>query len=314
MENTKSEEALRALEATVDSLLDPPGCEWNRSQTHRSLVTYLVEESFELVEAIEDGTVDDLREELGDVLYQVVLHAGIAERAGEGFGLAEVMAEVDEKIRRRHPHVFGDDTASDVDDIVRLWSLAKAREKKSRASAYDGVPVGLPALARAQKVAARAEAERARRGEGAGSCPLVRQKTRVPPTRRRRGVCGCSRTWTRPRSEAGTRNAPSAGRSESVRRAFVEPRLLDESRPATPDLAGIRTPTDVREVAGRPTTRIEGTPPEQVISHARPRLFSAVVPSYTQVKCHKIVHGISEVSHEFQRAPEAAHGLLRPAV
>lgn len=174
MENTRSEEALRALEATVDVLLDPPGCEWNRAQTHASLVTYLVEESFELVEAIEDGTTADLREELGDVLYQVVLHAGIAERSGEGFGLADVMAEVDDKIRRRHPHVFGDDTADGVDDIVRLWSAAKAVEKKSRASAFDGVPAGLPALARAQKIASRARGALAREGEGAGSCPPSR--------------------------------------------------------------------------------------------------------------------------------------------
>lgn len=175
MDDTKSERALTALEATVDALLDPPGCEWNRAQTHRTLVTYLVEETFELVEAIEDGSVDDLREELGDVLYQVVLHAGIAERQGEGFGLAEVMNEVDEKIRRRHPHVFGADRADGVDDIVRLWSAAKAVEKQTRESAFDGVPAGLPALARAQKIAARQSGSRREgarpEGEGAGSCP-----------------------------------------------------------------------------------------------------------------------------------------------
>ena len=171
----RSESALRALEATVGALLDPPGCEWNRAQTHASLVTYLVEETFELVEAIEDGTSADLREELGDVLYQVVLHAAIAERAGEGFRLADVIEQVDEKIRRRHPHVFGDDAAADVDDIVRLWSAAKALEKKSRESAFDGVPVGLPALARAQKIAARAERLPDRGDESAGSRP-------APPT------------------------------------------------------------------------------------------------------------------------------------
>lgn len=145
------------LSATVDRLLDPPGCEWNRAQTHRSLVTYLVEETFELVEAIEDGTPADLREELGDVLYQVVLHAAIASRdAREGFGLADVVREVDEKITRRHPHVFGVSEAAGVDDIVRLWTAAKADEKSGRASAFDGIPMGLPALARAQKVAGRA--------------------------------------------------------------------------------------------------------------------------------------------------------------
>lgn len=155
-------EALQALQATVDELLDPPGCEWNRAQTHRTLVTYLVEETFELVEAIEEGSADDLREELGDVLYQIVLHSGISDRAGEGFALADVILEVDEKTRRRHPHVFGTDTAHDVDDIVRLWSLAKAREKADRQSRYDGVALGLPALARAQKIEAR------RRGSDSG--------------------------------------------------------------------------------------------------------------------------------------------------
>ncbi|WP_344798243.1 MazG family protein [Frondihabitans peucedani] len=172
MPETEQDQALRDLVSTVDALLDPPGCEWNRAQTHRSLVTYLIEETYELVEAIEDGDVTDLREELGDVLYQVVLHAGIASRSGEGFDLGDVVAEVDEKIRRRHPHVFGADSANGVDDIVRLWSAAKAREKTSRESAYDGVPLGLPALARAQKIGSRAEATGAV-SEPAGSCAPV---------------------------------------------------------------------------------------------------------------------------------------------
>lgn len=160
---TPAARALDELQTTVDALLDPPGCEWNRAQTHESLVTYLVEESAELVEAIEDGSRADLREELGDVLYQVVLHTAIARRAvDEPFDLADVMREVDAKIRRRHPHVFGVDgaepeTADGVDDIVRLWSQAKAVEKASRQSAFDGIPSGLPALARAQKVHSRAE-------------------------------------------------------------------------------------------------------------------------------------------------------------
>ena len=141
----------------VEALLaDEGGCEWNRAQTPESLVTYLVEESSELVEAIESGTPADRREELGDVLYQVVLHAAIAARApGEGFDLADVVRDVAAKTVRRHPHVFAGDEAADVDDIVRLWSAAKAREKADRRSAYDGVPLGLPALARAQKVESR---------------------------------------------------------------------------------------------------------------------------------------------------------------
>jgi len=148
---------LAALVRVVEALLaDEGGCEWNRAQTPESLVTYLVEESSELVEAIESGAPADRREELGDVLYQVVLHAAIAARApAEGFDLADVVRDVAAKTVRRHPHVFADDEAADVDDIVRLWSAAKAREKADRRSAYDGVPLGLPALARAQKVESR---------------------------------------------------------------------------------------------------------------------------------------------------------------
>lgn len=156
MTSSTAAAALSALEATVAALLDPPGCEWNRAQTHASLVTYLVEETAELVEAIEQGGAGDVREELGDVLYQVILHAAIAERAAEGFDLADVVSEVDQKIRRRHPHVFGTDRADGVDDIVRLWSAAKAAEKAARSSRFDGVPRALPALARAQKIAGRA--------------------------------------------------------------------------------------------------------------------------------------------------------------
>ncbi|MBP1242594.1 XTP/dITP diphosphohydrolase [Frigoribacterium sp. PvP120] len=148
---------LAALVRVVEALLaDEGGCEWNRAQTPESLVTYLVEESSELVEAIESGAPADRREELGDVLYQVVLHAAIVARApAEGFDLADVVRDVAAKTVRRHPHVFAGDEAADVDDIVRLWSAAKAREKADRRSAYDGVPLGLPALARAQKVESR---------------------------------------------------------------------------------------------------------------------------------------------------------------
>jgi NTP pyrophosphatase (non-canonical NTP hydrolase) len=156
-DETRLQSEVRELHDVVEALLaDAGGCEWNRAQTHESLVTYLVEETAELVEAIEDGSSDDRREELGDVLYQVVLHAAIAARASDGaFDLADVVHDVREKTVRRHPHVFGAENASDVDDIVRLWSAAKAVEKASRQSAYDGVPLGLPALARAQKLEAR---------------------------------------------------------------------------------------------------------------------------------------------------------------
>jgi MazG family protein len=172
--------AIGELVGVVAALLaDEGGCEWNRRQTHGSLVTYLVEETAELVEAIEEGTAADRREELGDVLYQVVLHAALATKAGS-FDLDDVVRDVTAKTVRRHPHVFaadearGVDEAESVDDIIRLWSAAKAREKSQRTSAFDGVPRGLPALARAQKIDGRRRAaglaavERTEAGDSVG--------------------------------------------------------------------------------------------------------------------------------------------------
>jgi len=148
---------LDELVGVVDALLAADGgCAWNRAQTPESLVTYLIEETAELVEAIEVGSPVDRREELGDVLYQVVLHSALAARASsQPFDLADVVVDVTAKTVRRHPHVFGSDNADDLDDIVRLWSAAKAHEKSSRASAFDGVPLGLASLARAQKLESR---------------------------------------------------------------------------------------------------------------------------------------------------------------
>ncbi|MEN0103318.1 MAG: MazG family protein [Curtobacterium sp.] len=149
--------AMEDLAAVVDRLLAPEdGCVWNRVQTHASLSRYAVEESYELVDAIEDGDADDLREELGDVLYQVVLHAGIAARDGS-FDLQDVAATARDKMVRRHPHVFGDEHADTVEDVVRVWRAAKAAEKSSRTSAFDGVPRAMPPLERAVKLLERLE-------------------------------------------------------------------------------------------------------------------------------------------------------------
>ncbi|WP_307807376.1 MazG family protein [Naasia sp. SYSU D00948] len=131
-------------------------CAWDREQTHRSLVPYLLEESAELVEAIETGDVDGMREELGDVLYQVLFHADIAA-AEEGFDIQDVAAVTIEKMKRRHPHVFGDSDASTPDEIRQQWLEVKRQEKASRASVLDGIPRGMSALALADKVLGRAE-------------------------------------------------------------------------------------------------------------------------------------------------------------
>ncbi|MFJ3320294.1 MULTISPECIES: MazG family protein [unclassified Curtobacterium] len=146
--------AVSDLVTVVDRLLDPAGgCVWNRAQTHASLARYAVEESYELVDAIDSGDDDELREELGDVLYQVVLHAGLAE----SFDLEDVAAGARDKMVRRHPHVFGDERADTVEDVVRVWRAAKAAEKSSRRSVFDGVPRAMPPMERAVKLLERLE-------------------------------------------------------------------------------------------------------------------------------------------------------------
>jgi XTP/dITP diphosphohydrolase len=137
------------------SVLDK--CVWSQTMTHETLVPYLIEETYELVDAIEAGTTDEVIEELGDVLWQVAFHSEIASRtAGEEFDIQDVAARVTQKMVRRHPHVFGDDVAETPEDVLRLWMAAKAAEKRNRNSVLDGIPQGMPALALADKVIGRA--------------------------------------------------------------------------------------------------------------------------------------------------------------
>lgn len=151
---------LDELIAVLERLRAPGGCVWDREQTHASLVQYLVEETFELVEAIEAGDRDELIEELGDVLYQVIFHADIAAEAGE-FTLEDVARHMREKMVARHPHVFGDATghveaAATSDDVVATWEKVKAVEKAHRTSVLQGIPQGMPSLALADKTLGRA--------------------------------------------------------------------------------------------------------------------------------------------------------------
>jgi len=146
---------LDELIATLERLRAPGGCAWDREQTHASLVQYLVEESAELVEAIESGDSDEMVEELGDVLYQVLFHADIAAEAGE-FTLEDVAAHMTQKMIGRHPHVFGDVVADTSDAVVANWEAIKAVEKAHRTSVLDGIPAGMPGLALADKTLGRA--------------------------------------------------------------------------------------------------------------------------------------------------------------
>jgi XTP/dITP diphosphohydrolase len=145
-------------------------CAWDAEQTHRSLVPYLLEESAELVDSIETDDVPGMREELGDVLYQVLFHADIAA-AEEGFDIQDVAAGLALKMKRRHPHVFGDSAASTPEEIREQWLEVKAREKASRSSVLDGIPRGMSALALADKLLDRAEQVGAAGALEAGGAP-----------------------------------------------------------------------------------------------------------------------------------------------
>jgi XTP/dITP diphosphohydrolase len=132
-------------------------CPWSQRITHRDLVPYLIEEAHEVIDAVENGTAEELREELGDLLWQVLFHAAIAAEASE-YDIDDVARGLTEKMVRRHPHVFGDAVATTPEEVLVHWNAAKAAEKRERRSVLDGVPRGMPALALAQKLLGRASA------------------------------------------------------------------------------------------------------------------------------------------------------------
>ncbi|CAB4568873.1 MAG: MazG family protein [Actinobacteria bacterium] len=143
------------LVAVMNQLRSPGGCPWDAEQTHHSLLEYLLEESHELIDAIASGNRDDIREELGDVLLQVVFHARIAqEHETDPFDLAEIAELTANKLISRHPHVFGDETAQTAQDVEAIWHEKKKIEK-NRASLLDGIPRTLPALMLATKMLKR---------------------------------------------------------------------------------------------------------------------------------------------------------------
>lgn len=162
-------DSLDALVETIWRLRQPDGCPWDRKQTHASIAKNMVEEAYEAVDCIEANDAEHLCEELGDVLMQVLLHAQIASDAGE-FTIDDVARGLNEKLIRRHPHVFGEhDAASDADEVLGIWDAVKLAEKAGRdakaaqanerpAGLLDGVPRALPALMEAQKVSRKAAA------------------------------------------------------------------------------------------------------------------------------------------------------------
>lgn len=145
------------LVALMDRLRSPGGCPWDAEQTHESLVEYLVEETYETVDAIDANDRDALREELGDVLLQVVFHARIAaESADDPWTIDDVADGIINKLIERHPHVFGDDRTTDLDQLESDW-FARKRKQKGRTSAVDGVPPSMPSVALAHKLMTRAQ-------------------------------------------------------------------------------------------------------------------------------------------------------------
>jgi len=156
---------LDELIVTAKQLRAPGGCPWDAEQTHQSLTKYLIEESYELVEAIESGSRDQILEELGDVLYQVVFHSDLAQSGslGESFDIQDVAALSTKKMKGRHPHVFGTPEelerykANSGDEVMQNWDSHKQREKPERESVLDGIPKALPSLMLAEKVIGKAQ-------------------------------------------------------------------------------------------------------------------------------------------------------------
>jgi MazG family protein len=143
------------LREIVARLRAPGGCPWDREQTHESLRAALIEECYEAIEAIEKADDANLREELGDLLLHVVMHAHMAGER-RAFDFEDVVQGVCEKLIRRHPHVFGDDQASGSAQVIRQWELIKRAEKGSQSSVMDGLPSAFPALLLAQSAQKKA--------------------------------------------------------------------------------------------------------------------------------------------------------------
>jgi XTP/dITP diphosphohydrolase len=147
--------SLRALNEVVERLRAPGGCPWDGEQTHESLRPYLLEETYEVLEAIDADGRSTLREELGDVLLQVLMHCAIAAEAEDGFDIGDVAETTRAKMIHRHPHVFGDTAVGGAAEVVVNWERLKRSEKSQRLSLLDGIPRALPALAFAQGVQKR---------------------------------------------------------------------------------------------------------------------------------------------------------------
>jgi tetrapyrrole methylase family protein/MazG family protein/ATP diphosphatase len=154
MSGPQNGSTLPRLVEIMQRLLAPDGCPWDREQSLQTLRPYVIEEAHEVADAIDRGSPEHLREELGDLLLQIVFQSELAQAKG-WFGPDDVVSAICDKMVRRHPHVFGDEQATTSAQVLHRWEELKAAEKKDR-GALDGVPVALPALLRAQRVGEKA--------------------------------------------------------------------------------------------------------------------------------------------------------------
>jgi len=151
MEIPKDLKCFDSLVDIIAYLRSPQGCPWDKKQTHSSLREHLLEESYEVLEALDEANPEKLCAELGDLLLQIVLHAQVAEEAGK-FDMGDVVLGINKKLLYRHPHVFGSAHAKDADEVLVHWEELKKKERKEDTGMLDGVPRALPSLAYSQSV------------------------------------------------------------------------------------------------------------------------------------------------------------------
>ncbi len=147
-------EAFDRLLEIMDRLRSDEGCPWDREQTRETLKSYLIEEAYELLEALEEDDPEKIKEEIGDLLFQLVFHARIGKERGE-FDMEDVLENIEAKMIARHPHVFGDKTVKDAQEVIKRWEELKKKEGKMKESVLEGIPESLPSLLRAHRVQER---------------------------------------------------------------------------------------------------------------------------------------------------------------
>jgi tetrapyrrole methylase family protein/MazG family protein len=155
MPHYENKDGLKGLIEIMATLRSEKGCPWDREQTRQSLKPFLVEETYEVLEAIDEDSPEKIREELGDLLFQIVFHCQISEERGE-FNIHDVIKGISEKMIARHPHVFGKERYETSEEVLKQWEERKREEGKIRESILEGIPRELPSLLRAQRIQARA--------------------------------------------------------------------------------------------------------------------------------------------------------------